>query len=39
MRTRTRFALLFACVGFAVMAVGVAAIYEAVGRDSARMQP
>ena len=39
MRTRTRFALLFACVGFAVMTVGVAAIYEAVGRDSARRVP
>jgi signal transduction histidine kinase len=38
-RTRTRFALLFSCVGFAVMAVGVAAIYEAVGRDSARRVP
>lgn len=39
MRTRARFAILFACVGVAVMAVGVAAIYEAVGRDSARRIP
>ncbi len=39
MRTRARFALLFACIGLAVMAVGVAAIYEAVGLDSARRVP
>jgi signal transduction histidine kinase len=39
MRTRTRFAILFACIGVAVMAVGVAAIYEAVGLDSARRVP
>jgi len=38
-RTRTRFAILFACIGIAVMAVGVAAIYEAVGLDSARRVP
>ncbi len=39
MRTRTRFALLFAGIGVIVMAVGVAAIYEAVGRDEARRVP
>jgi signal transduction histidine kinase len=38
-RTRTRFAALFACIGAAVMAIGVAAIYEAVGRDAARRLP
>jgi signal transduction histidine kinase len=39
MRTRTRFAILFACIGLAVMAIGVAAIYEALGLDSARRMP
>jgi|GEM_PF-1706168 signal transduction histidine kinase len=39
MRTRTRFAVLFACLGIAVMAVGVAAIYEAVGRYAGRRVP
>jgi signal transduction histidine kinase len=39
MRTRTRFAILFACIGLAVMAVGVAAIYEALGLDTARRVP
>jgi signal transduction histidine kinase len=38
-RTRARFAILFACIGVAVMAVGVAAIYGAVGRDAARRVP
>lgn len=31
--------ILFACIGLAVMAIGVAAIYEAVGLDSARRVP
>ena len=39
MRTRTRFVILFACIGIAVMTVGVAAIYEAVGRDYERRIP
>ena len=39
MRTRTRFAILFACIGLAVMTIGVAAIYEALGLDSARRVP
>jgi hypothetical protein len=39
MRTRTRFAILFALIGLAVMAIGVAAIYEAVGLDAGRRVP
>ena len=39
MRTRTRFALLFACLAMAAMAIGLAAIYEAVGLDAARRSP
>jgi signal transduction histidine kinase len=38
-RTRTRFALLFACIAALTTAVGVAAIYGAVGRDAARRLP
>jgi signal transduction histidine kinase len=38
-RTRTRFAILFACIGAAVTAIGVAAIYEAVGRDAEQRLP
>jgi signal transduction histidine kinase len=39
MRTRTRFALLYACVGFVVMMIGAAAIYEVVGRDAGLRLP
>jgi signal transduction histidine kinase len=39
MRTRTRFAILFACIGAAVVAVGVGSIYEAVGRASGERLP
>jgi signal transduction histidine kinase len=39
MRTRTRFAILFACIGATVTATGVAAIYQAVGRDAAGRLP
>ena len=39
MRTKTRFAILFACIGAAVMATGVAAIYSAVGRAAAESLP
>jgi signal transduction histidine kinase len=38
-RTRTRFALLFACIAALTTAIGVAAIYGAVGRDAARRLP
>jgi signal transduction histidine kinase len=39
MRTRTRFAILFACIATAVSAVGIASIYEAVGRDASARLP
>jgi signal transduction histidine kinase len=39
MRTRTRFAILFTCIGVAVMATGIAAIYEAVGHDAVGRRP
>ena len=39
MRTRARFALLFSAIAALVTAVGVAAIYGAVGRDAARRLP
>jgi signal transduction histidine kinase len=39
MRTRTRFAILFACIGAAVTATGIAAIYGAVGREEAGRLP
>ncbi len=39
MRTRARFALLFSLIGLAVMAIAVAAIYAAVGRDALRRLP
>jgi signal transduction histidine kinase len=39
MRTRTRFAILFAVLGVAVAATGFVSIYQAVGRDAARRAP
>jgi signal transduction histidine kinase len=39
MRTRTRFALLFAGIAIAALGIGLAAIYEAVGLDAARRSP
>jgi signal transduction histidine kinase len=38
-RTRTRFAILFACLAATVTAVGVASIYGAVGRSTAARPP